>query len=69
METRLINQVVEWEWKSKLENEKKNIHRSESYPYLPIAFESSRKAVKSTLRLFKRLGHNRSFSIHSSETA
>lgn len=69
MDTRLINQVVEWEWRIQMRNEKKNINHSDNYPYFPIAIEHCGKVVKSTLLHFINLGRNRILSIHLSAPA
>lgn len=68
MDTRLINQVTEWEWRIQMENEK-NIHHPETYSYHSIILENCKSIVKSTLQQFNKLSRNRIFSIHSSEPA
>ena len=69
MDTRLINQVVDWEWRIQMENEKKNINHSDNYLYFPSALEYCGKVVKSTLLHFINLGRNCILSIHLSESA
>jgi hypothetical protein len=69
MDTRLINQVVEWQWKIKIENEKQNMHHADISSYFPIALEYCGKAIKSISHYFVNLYRNRVSSIHLSEVA
>ncbi len=68
MDTHLIHQVVELEWRIQMENEK-NGHHSEATPYFPIALEYCGKAIKSKLQYFIDLGRNLVLSIHYSSPA
>ena len=69
IDTRLINQVLVWERRIEIENEKqKNLH-PHAYAGLPTAPEPCQKAQKSIFaRIFRHsLGHN--LTIHSAEPA
>ncbi len=69
MDTRLINQVVEWEWRIQIENEKKNSHNSDTYNNFLIALEYCGKLIKTKLQYFINVSRNRILSIHNTEPA
>lgn len=69
MDTRMINQVVEWERRIEIENEKMNYHTPETYPCVLMAFEYCQKVFKSiwssSLRSAKT---STSLSLHQSQS-
>ncbi len=69
MDTRLINQVVEWEWRIQMEDEQKNNHKAETHPSFHLALEYYGKSVKTKLQHFINASRNRILSIHHTEPA
>jgi hypothetical protein len=68
MDTRMINQVVEWERRIEIENEKMNYHPHETNPYFLMALENCQKVFKSIgNKLLRSANPSTSLSFHQSQ--
>jgi len=67
MNTRMICQVVEWERRLEIENEKLNNHLPEKRNYFELGIALSQKVYQSIHSRFFRFDQNSHISIHSSE--
>ena len=68
-DTRLICQVVDWERRIEIENEKQKNHWPETSGFFAKGYDLLRTAHKSIVGRFNKLSKDRIVSVHSSQPA